>query len=90
MPFVRPLLAVAAVAATACSAPSPSGAHPSDPDPPAVAAPSSPASAVPAAALNASIAFSSAPATPRLMPSGRPACGNVMTRFGPVPGCAPR
>jgi hypothetical protein len=78
------------VAATACSAPSPSGAHHADLAPPAVVAPS-PASVVPAAALNASIAFSSAPAaTPRLMPSGRPACGNVMTRFGPIPGCAPR
>ncbi|MGZ3424134.1 MAG: hypothetical protein ACXWUG_07570 [Polyangiales bacterium] len=29
-------------------------------------------------------------ATPRLMPSGRPACGNVATRAPPDPSCKPQ
>jgi len=79
---VRPLLAVAGLTLAACSSSVPA---PIKPDPetrvdPAVAS----ATATPAATQTAGMTGPAPEATPRVMPNGRPAPGNVMRRASPA------
>jgi hypothetical protein len=76
----RPLLAVAAVSLAACG----STALPAQISPDPAAAPSPTAATVSGATAGA---VAPVEATPRVMPDGRPACGNVAMR---APPCEPQ
>ena len=78
----RPLLAVAAISVAACGSTAVSAPIAADPAaaPPAT---SPPAPAPSATATSTAGAVMPPEATPRLMPNGRPACGNVTMRAAP-------
>jgi hypothetical protein len=79
MPSVRPLLTVAAVTLAACGSSGVPAAI--QPDPEAVTPPA--ATAVATANATAGMTGPAPEATPRVMPNGRPACGNVAMRAPP-------
>jgi hypothetical protein len=82
--LVRPLLAVSAVSLAACGSSALPAQITRDPaaTPPPTAAPSA-SPAAPTGSGSPAGAVAPAAATPRVMPNGRPACGNVAMRASP-------